>query len=319
MPTVVVHHDQPIAEALEGTRDQLTVVEADGPEAVLEQLPSAEMLVVNPANWRDEYLDALGAGDWVQATSTGYAAFPVDRFEARGIAFSNAWGNYGHPVADHAFALLLALARGVPKFVDRQREHDWDRDLGTDLIDLQGRTLTIAGLGDIGEQIAHRGLAFGMSVRGTKGDPSAYAGILDGDRVHPAASFRELLPETDVLVLVVPLTEETHHLLDREALRSLPRSAIVVNVARGPVIDETALVAALEDGEIAGAGLDVFESEPLEPSSPLWDRDDVVITPHVGGRSRAFVDRFVDLFLENVDRRTRGEPLRNEIVPGDGA
>ncbi len=314
MPTVVVRHDQPIAAALRGERDDLAVVRADTKDDCLTDLPDADAFVVNPANWNDEFLEGLSAGNWVQATSAGYAAFPLDEFAEQGIVFSNAGGNYGPPVADHAFALLLALARGLPRCFECQRRREWDRNLGTDLLDLAGRTLTVAGLGDIGEEVARRGRAFGMEIVGTKRDPDAYDGCLPAEQVRSAGELPDVLPETDFLVLTVPLTEKTHHVIDEQALDALPDSALLVNVARGPVVEEAALIDALEAGRLAGAGLDVAETEPLPESSPLWDRDDVVVTPHVGGRSRSFVPRFAGLFLQSYDRWRDGTDLRNRIV-----
>lgn len=314
MPVVVVRHDQPIAEELEGSRPDLAVVGADSKAEALAELPAADVFVVNPTNWDDDYLDGLQPGTWVQATSTGYAAFPLEAFEERDVVFTNAVGNYGPPVADHAFALILALARGVPACLEQQRDHRWDRAVGDTLVDLDGRTLTVVGLGDVGESVVRRALGFGMTVYGTKRDAASYDGRLPDERVLPADALDEVLPETDALVLAVPLTDGTRGLVDDEALAALPDSALLVNVARGPVVDEDALVAALEADELAGAGLDVFAEEPLPESSPLWDRDDVVVTPHVGGRSEEFVQRFVELFLTNYDRRTEGETYVNRIV-----
>ncbi|QLG28282.1 D-2-hydroxyacid dehydrogenase [Halorarum halophilum] len=314
MPVVVVRHDQPIAEELEGARPGLSVVDADTRADALAVLPDADAFVINPTNWDDEYLDGLQPGTWVQATSTGYAAFPLEAFEERDIVFTNAVGNFGPPVADHAFALILALARGVPACLDQQRDRRWDRAVGDALVDLQGRTLTVVGLGDVGESVVRRALGFDMAVYGTKRDPDSYGGRLPDDRVLPADDLHEVLPETDVLVLAVPLTDGTRGLVDDDALSALPDSALLVNVARGPVVDTEALLAALDAGELAGAGLDVFEAEPLPESSPLWDRDEVVVTPHVAGRSRNFVGRFVELFLTNYDRRTADEAYVNRIV-----
>lgn len=314
MPTVVVRHDLPIAAALEGRRPELAVVAAGSTDEALAALPEADAFVVNPTNWEDAYLEALEPGTWVQATSTGYAAFPVEAFAARDVTFTTAHGNYGPPVADHAFALTLALARGVPACLASQRDREWNRAVGDSLIDLDGLALTVVGLGDVGEEIARRGTAFGMTVRGTKRDPAAYDGRLPAEQVYPSDAFDALVPDTDVLVLAVPLTDATRGLVDGSVLAALPGSALLVNVARGPVVDEEALLAALEAGEIAGAGLDTFETEPLPESSPLWDREDVLITPHVGGRSGEFVDRFVTLFLDNYDRRGAETALRNRIV-----
>lgn len=314
MSTTVVRHDLPVAESIAGTRESLDVVTAATTEEVLERLPAADSLVVNPSSWDDRFLEGLQDGDWVQATSTGYAAFPIDEFEQRGVTFTNATGNYGTPVADHAFALMLGLARNVPGYVRSQKKREWDRTTGSELIDLKGRTMTVVGMGDVGESVAQRGRAFEMTVYGTKRNPSTYDGCLPSEHVLPADELRTVIDETDVLVLTVPLTEATRHLIDAETLDSLPETALLINVARGPVVDQAALIDALRDGEIAGAGLDVFDPEPLPESSPLWDFEDVIVTPHVGGRTDRFVDRFVELYMDNYDRRQTGKPMRNVIV-----
>lgn len=314
MPTVIVQHDMPIAEALEERREDLTVRAAETNDHAVELLPDADALIINPSSWQDTLLDGLSEGDWVQATSTGYSAFPVEEFEARGITFTNATGNYGSPVADHVFALTLGLARGIPAFIDSQRQKEWNRSQGGELIDLDGRTMTVVGMGDIGESVARRGQAFGIDVYGTKRNPDDYDGCLPDDRVLASGEFGSVIEETELLALTVPLTDETKHLVDRETFERLPDTALLINVARGPVVDQEALIDALETGQIAGAGLDVFDEEPLPESSPLWEFENVIITPHVGGRSKDFVPRFADLFLHNYDRRRTDEPLKNRIV-----
>lgn len=314
MPTVVVRHDLPIAESLAGRRDDLEVQSAETNEEARELLADADALAINPSSWTDDLLEGLDEGDWVQTTSTGYSAYPIEAFEERGVTFTNATGNYGSPVSDHVFALTLSLSRGLPTFFDDKRKREWDRSHGSDLIDLEGRTMTIVGMGDIGESVAKRAQGFGLEVYGTKRDPNQYEGVLAANQVLAADDLDSVIEETEFLVLTVPLTDDTHHLVDGPTFERLPKNARLINVARGPVVDQEALVEALESDQIAGAGLDVFDEEPLPESSPLWDFENVVITPHVGGRSKDFVRRFVDLFLHNYDRRKTGESLKNRIV-----
>jgi D-2-hydroxyacid dehydrogenase (NADP+) len=317
VPTVVVRHDLPVvAESLVGRRPDLTVVAADDTEAALTALadPDADALVVNPGSWDDALLDGLDAGDWVQSTSVGYDAFPLEGFRERGVRYTNAAGNYAPMVAEHVFALALDHSRRLAVLRAAQRAGEWDRSVGLELGDWLGKRATVVGLGRIGEAVAERALAFDMTVHGTKRDPDAYEGCLPPERVHPPDALADLLPETDLLVLAVPLTDETRGLVDADALAVLLDSAFLVNVARGAVVDEAALVAALEAGDLAGAGLDTFETEPLPADSPLWDREDVLVTPHVAGRSDGFGRRFAALFCDNYDRRRAGEPLRNVVV-----
>jgi D-2-hydroxyacid dehydrogenase (NADP+) len=204
----------------------------------------------------------------------------------------------------------------IPEFVSKQAEHTWGprTAVTADLTDWTGQTLTVYGLGSIGETIAERGSAFGMDVYGVKRDPEDYDGCLPAGRVLASDEFHDVLPETDLLVAIAPLTEETRGSIDGAVFRALPDSAILINVSRGPVVDEAALVDALRAGELAGAGLDVFEAEPLPADSPLWDREDVIVTPHVGGRSNSFPTRFADLFAENYGRWRADEPLQNQIA-----
>ena len=316
MPTLVVDHDLPLADALGDRCEDLAIVSTAGPEETTDALADAELLVCNPTRWDDRFVERLSPGDWVQATSAGYAAFPVEAFRERGIGFSNATGVHDPVVAEHAFALAFAFSRTIPTFVSKQAERTWGpRDEVTaDLTDWTGDTLTVYGLGSIGETIAERGSAFGMEVYGVKRDPEDYDGSLPTERVLAAEAFHDVLPETDLLVAIVPLNEETRGSIGAEVFRALPDSAVLVNVSRGPVVDEDALVAALREGEIAGAGLDVFETEPLPTESPLWEREDVIVTPHVGGRSDTFPTRFAELFAENYERWRAGESLRNEIA-----
>ena len=316
MPTLVIDHDLPLADAIEGRYDDLEIVTTDGGEGTTDALADAEILVCNPTRWDDRFLEDLSSGDWVQATSAGYAAFPVEAFRERGIGFSNATGVHDPVVAEHAFAHAFAFSRLVPTFASKQAERTWGpRDEVTgDLTDWTGDTLTVYGLGSIGETIAERGASFGMDVYGVKRDPDDYDGSLPAERVLATDEFHDVLPGTDLLVAIVPLNEGTRGSIDAEVFRALPDSAVLINVSRGPVVDETALVKALREGEIAGAGLDVFETEPLPEDSPLWDREDVLVTPHVGGRSDTFPTRFADLFAENYERWRTGEPLRNEIA-----
>ncbi|ELZ31433.1 D-isomer specific 2-hydroxyacid dehydrogenase NAD-binding protein [Halogeometricum pallidum JCM 14848] len=314
MPTAVIYHDTPIASTVEDLTDDPTVVAAESDADVRDHLADADIFVTNPNHWRDDFLDSLSAGTWIQSTSIGYDAFPVDEFADRDVTFTNAETLHDTVVSEHAFALMFALSRRLGPVLDNQRRRDWDRSVGAEMWLWEGTQMTVFGLGNIGESIARRARAFGFEVFGVKRTPSIYSGVLTGDRVVATEQFHELLPETDLLVLTVPLTDETHHAIDASVFSALPDSAVVVNVARGPVVDQDALLAALETGELRGAGLDVFEDEPLPRDSPLWERDDTVVTPHVGGRSEDFAIRFARLFLDNYRRWRDGESLANRIV-----
>lgn len=317
MPTLVVYHDLPIESNLRGQRDDLDVVAVSSAEAARQVLETADVFVVNPANWDDSFVDYLDEGDWIQSTSTGYDVYPLSILRERGVTLTNAAGNYAPVVSEHAFAMMLALSRRLPTLLDRQRTRDWDRSVGLDATDWAERTMTVLGLGSIGEAIARKAIGFDMTVYGVKRTPDSYDGCLPTEHVLSPAGLQAVLPVTDVLVVIVPLTDDTYQFVDGDTFDTLPDTAVLINVARGPVVDEEALLTALDSGAIAAAGLDVFESEPLPAESPLWTRDDVLVTPHVAGRSNRFGDRFASLFFENYDRRTNREPLRNVVVDGE--
>ncbi|MDS0300140.1 D-2-hydroxyacid dehydrogenase [Halogeometricum sp. S1BR25-6] len=314
MPNAVIYHDTPIASAVAEATDDLTVVAAESDADVRDHLADADVFVTNPQNWTDDFLAFLSTGTWIQSTSIGYDAFPLEAFADRDVAFTNAETLHDTTVSEHAFALAFALSRRLGPLFDNQRRGDWDRRVGDEMWLWEGRRMTVFGLGNIGESVARRARAFGFEVYGVKRTPAIYSGVLPPDRVVATERFHDLLPETELLVLTVPLTDETHHAVDTSVFDALPDSAALINVARGPVVDQDALVDALETGEIRGAGLDVFEAEPLPEDSPLWGRDDTVVTPHVGGRSDDFATRFTRLFLDNYRRWRAGESLANRII-----
>lgn len=311
---LVVRHDINFAEALSARNLELKIESPSSVADTVSALEDSDILITNPHHWRDDYLDSMSRGDWVQTTSTGYAAFPLEQMSEKGILLSNALGNFSIPVAEHVFALALALIRQLPQFYADQQEATWNRMQGAELSELYDKQMTIVGLGDIGRAIAERALAFGMKVHATKRDPAVGHGPLESTQVYGTHELRSLLPQTDVLVLIVPLTDNTYHLIDEGALASLPRSAMLINVSRGPVVDQSALIQALSSGSLAYAGLDVFDPEPLPAKSKLWEMPNTLLTPHVAGRSDQFIPRFCDLFEENLQRIRSGSNLVNQIT-----
>lgn len=318
MPTVLVHPGLPLGidgSRLQGRREDLFVAHANDERGFRDALGDADVVLLSNAAWDDAYLDDLERGDWVQSMSAGNDRVPLTTLRERGVTFTRGTV-HGPAVAEHALALALALVRGLPGFRDRQHERRWDRRLGAQLGSLAGRTLTVVGLGAIGEAVVRRALAFEARVEGVTRRPEAYGGRLDPGSVHPPDELRRVLERTDVLVLACPLTDETRGLIDAQAFRAMPRTAVLVNVARGAVVDEEALVAALERGDVAGAGLDVFDEEPIPDDSPLWGLENVLLTPHVGVHSRWYADRVTERFLESYDRWRRGDPPHGTVVEG---
>ena len=253
---------------------------------------------------------------FIQAIGAGTDQFPLEELKKRGIRLASARGVNYRAVAEHAMALILALSRRLPEARDNQAKRVWRGmigDLSRREDELGGKTLLVVGLGQIGGRLAQLAKAFDMRVVGLRRDPGAGRGAADA--VHAMGEFKSLLPEADFVALTCPLTKETEKLVDAEALARMKSSAYLVNVARGRVVDEAALVEALAARRIAGAGIDVTVEEPLAPSSPLWGMEHVLLTPHTAGETRHYEDNVIEILRDNLGRLWRGEePLRNQVI-----
>ncbi|HET6869825.1 MAG TPA: D-2-hydroxyacid dehydrogenase [Solirubrobacteraceae bacterium] len=251
---------------------------------------------------------------WVQATSAGageqVGAAGLSREELERVTVTSAAGVHAGPLAEWALLGLLAFAKDLPRLLDDQHAHRWGHyPVG----ELSGRTLLVVGLGQIGEEVARLAAAFGMRVIGVN-----RSGKTDSPHVHEirrTAGLHACLPEADAVVIAAPLTEETRGLIDAAAIARMRPGTILVNIGRGGVVDEAALIEALRSGRLAGAALEVFAREPLPPHSPLWDLPNVLVSPHTAGLSTREDERIVSLFVENLGRYLRGEPLRNRVDP----
>lgn len=257
--------------------------------------------------WDFPPLDPDGSGGlayapnvrWIQGTSSGVGR----TVEALGLLDSDllittARGVHGGPLAEFVFLILLAHVRRFAHLADLQHRHVWERFCGEEL---EGRTLAIIGAGEVGSQVARVGRSFGMRVVALASPGSRRsAAELGVDALHPNHVIHEMLAETDALVLSVPHTPETDRLIDDDALRALKPGAVLVNVARGGVVDEPALLEALRDGRVALAGLDVFADEPLPPDSPFWDLPNVIVSPHSSANAASENRKITDIFRHNL-------------------
>jgi len=244
---------------------------------------------------------------WVQAHSAGADRFIFNELRQRGVTVTAASGANASVVVQTALAGILALARRFPQLMDAQRRKVWAPLVGSGLPrDLAGQTAVIVGWGPIGQGLATLLQALGLRVSVVRGSdtPAAHA-----TETVPFENVHQVLPQADWLVLACPLSERTRGLIDETALRLLPQGAHVVNIARGEVIDEAALVDALVAGRLAGAYLDVFEREPLPQESPLWTLPNVIATPHSAGQSDGNAQRVSAIFLDNLSRWRDGRPL----------
>lgn len=254
---------------------------------------------------------------WIHSASAGVGSLLFEAVRASDVVVSNSAGIYAIPIAEHVVAGVMALARGFDLAMAQQREGRWDKrpfdGADSPVREIRDLRVLIVGAGGIGSAIAERFAGLGARCTGIRRRPEL--GVPPGcDTVAGPDALDSLLPEHQVLVIAAPATSETRKLVTAERLDRLPRAAIVVNIARGALLDERALAARLTSGRLRGAVLDVFEQEPLPAESPLWAIPSAILTPHVAGVSPLqFWPRQASLLIENWGRYVRGEPLRNTV------
>ena len=252
---------------------------------------------------------------WIHSTAAGVAQLMYPELRESGVVVTNASGIHTNPMAEHILGMLVALARHFPSAFRHQMEcrwaqqEIWDQPLRPR--ELMGQVLLVVGFGAVGRELARRLKPLGMKIwavtRSGKGD-----GRL-ADRILPASQLEEVLPEADFVVLAAPETPETYHLIGPRQLQAMKPTAFLINVARGSLVDEAALLETLRRRAIAGAALDVTEQEPLPPDSPLWELDNIFITPHISAVSESLWDRQTELLVRNLERWFSGRKLLNRV------
>jgi phosphoglycerate dehydrogenase-like enzyme len=262
---------------------------------LVDDLESAEVILGGIS--REEFRMARNLR-WIQATGAGVDGLLFPELVESDVILTNASGVHPIPIAEHTFALILAITRGLIKSFEGKRRKEWlHNEVFID--ELYGKTIGIIGYGRIGQGIARLAKGFGMRVIGLKRDPGKEVEVKP-DVLLGKDSLDILLKESDVVVIIVPLTKETYHMIGERELRLMKPTSILINVARGKVVDESALIKALKEKWIFSAGLDVFEIEPLPPESELWGLDNVIITPHIAGLNPHYTDRLLDIFIRNL-------------------
>jgi len=267
---------------------------------------------------------------WVHSASAGVERALTPTARQRGIVITNARGVFSRPIAEYVMMMILAVSRKLPGLLELQRERTWQPLEGIELRDV---TVGIVGLGSIGRAVGALATAFGCRVVATRrrpgeaadgavaarestGEPSFGEAMLD--RVGGPETLPALLAESDFVVLAAPLTSETENMIDADTLADMKPGSWLINVARGRLVDERALLRALRDGPMGGAILDTFRDEPLPPTSPFYDLPNVIVTPHTSWSSARVLDRSVELFCDNLRRFAVGEPLLNIVDPRQG-
>lgn len=315
LPRILVphHHRDSAARTLETElADRLgedVVVTTDTPAETLDTAADAEILVAD--RYDAAVFDAAESLRWVQATSAGVDDYDLDALRERDVLLTNASGVHAEPIAEQVLGYLLTFARNIYKGIQQQQAGVWENYGGHELRDA---TVGVVGLGAIGGRVAEHCAALGVDVVGTKRDPETAPDAVD--EVYGPDDLHAMLARADYLVLACPLTEETRGVVGREELDVLPEQAVLVNVARGEIVDQDALAEALQNRRIRGAALDVFEEEPLPQDSPLWGLSRAVVTPHMAGSTPHYYERLAAIAARNYERFRAGEydTLENRIV-----
>lgn len=273
-------------------------------------------VVLASGMWKNDLIPHAGKLKFIQSISSGMDQYSKELLGAKGIRLASAAGVNARAVAEHAIALILAIARRLPEARDNQHKKTWRGMIG-DLAqredELGGKTLLVVGMGRIGSHLARLAKAFDMKVVGIRRDPKA--GANGADSIHGMGDLVKLVPDADFVALTCALTPETTGLMSAAAFAAMKPSSVFVNVARGKVADEAALIATMQAGKIWAAALDVTVDEPLPAASPLWTMPNVFITPHTAGETRAYEDNVLDILMENLDRLWRDEKmLRNQVL-----
>lgn len=305
-----------ISESIDRVRaahPDVDIVFADSDAEFAAAAPDAEVLF-EPFR-RPGGLAKCGAAKWIQTGGAGVERLALDELCDRGITLTNAAGIHAIPVADTALALLLGVARRVNWAVRDQVAHNWS-GAHRDTYELVGKTAGLIAVGGIGVEVARRLNGFEMEVIGVDVNTEIDCKFVSEVR-HPS-ELGWLLSKSDVVIVCAPDTPATHHMFSSQTFAQMKQDSIFISVSRGGLTRTPDLIAALDSGRLWGAGLDVVDEEPLAHNNPLWRREDVLITPHIGGVSPARDSRLADLFIDNIARYKESRPLRNVVDLGAG-
>ena len=292
-------------------------LDEDGRAGFEEMLARADVVLGYPGDSPEGLSGVLAAAPrarWVAGMSAGagqhVAGAELSAEQLERVAVTTSSGAHAGPLAEFSLMGLLYFAKHVPELLSDQREKRWP-DTRRPVRELTGQTMLIVGLGEIGVETARLAKQFGMRVVGVKRTPGEVEHV---DEVHGNDRLEELVAEADAIVVTLPITPATEGLLSGQVLAAVKPGAVLTSVGRGAVIDEGALVERLRDGTLAGAALDVFESEPLAADSPLWELPNVIVSPHVSALSELENTRIVELFVANLERFLAGEPLEKRVT-----
>jgi len=297
-----------LAERLRQAAPSATVIAVTTAEEAAQQVADAEVIAGSGRLFGPELVALAPRLHWVQAMSAGAERFCPALAGRPDVTLTNVRGAHPIPIAEHFLAMLLGLAHNIPGYLAQQARREWKR---LSLNEVRGQTLLVLGLGNLGREIVAAATAIGLDVIGY--DPYLAVPAAVVRHLYRADQLSEALGAADFVVSCIPLTPANRGFIGAAQFNAMRKGTYFFNVSRGGVVDEPALVAALASGHLAGAGLDVFATEPLPPASPLWAMDNVIITPHIAAASRETEIRTHDILVENLRRYAAGQPLLNQV------
>lgn len=313
MATIVSVHsfEEAQVKAIEAAAPGFTYIDVSGAEQAQarEQLAKAEVILgFNRDVLKIVYSDSPSL-KWVQNLGAGVDHIPLDRIKELGVTLTNASGVHPYQISESIFAMLLSLTRQVHAYVRNQQAANWRPEPG--MGEAHHKTIAILGVGAIGLETAKIAKAFGMNVLGIRKSGESAEWV---DRMYTMDKLHEVLAQSDYVVNCLPLTKDTRHLIGKAEFAAMKPTACYINIGRGATTDTAALMDALQARVIAGAGLDVFEQEPLPQDHPLWKLEQVIVTPHIAGDTALYMDRALDIILDNLTHyREHGAPVRNIV------
>lgn len=269
-------------------------------ESELQFLKEADVLLINKMETKMEDFEKMENLKWVQCVFSGINHLPLDYLRDKGVILTNARGVHRIQMSEYIMGLLLMIVRRSPHYVKSQMDRKWEP---VKIDELYGKTIGFIGVGAIAREVARKLKAFDVRIIGIK---NTVEKVENFDEIYGTDQLDRLLEQSDFVITLVPLTDETYKMIGEEQFRKMKKTAWFINVARGDVVDEAAMIKALREGWIAGAGLDVFEKEPLPGDSPLWEMENVILTPHIAGPTPHYMERLMDIFIANMEAYKSG-------------
>ncbi len=310
-PEVLQEQQSAIEAHLNQALPGATLTFAGGPDAVPEGL-AVDAVITPTLPWLPEALGRLSRYRWAHFLSAGVERIWDMPFPKEDLLLTKSSGVHGAPMSEYAIGAMLYFAKHFDRFNEQSRQKRWERCW---LGELTGRTAMVLGMGHIGELVARRAQAFDMRVIGVQRTPRAHE---HADEVIALDAVDGRLPEVDYLIVCLPLTPDTRHRVGQAQFQRLKRGAVLVDISRGGVVDQQALTRALDAGELRGAAVDVFEQQPLPAQSPLWNRENVLVTPHVSGTSPHYMERALEIFVRNARALEQDQPPVTPVDPAAG-